>query len=532
MSTSRWSPSTTISARERMLLKRLVRTKKLFAFLRLHRHELFDKAFQDELTQMYRDSGEGKQPIAPALLAMVVLLQAYTKASDAEAVELSIVDARWQMVLDVLGSEEPAFSQGALQAFRQRLIAHDLDRRLLERTVELAKQTGIFDWKKLPKDLRIAVDSRPIEGAGRVEDTVNLLAHAARNLIECIARMLKRAADDVAREAGAPLLIGSSVKRALDLEWSDREQKNSAIVTLAEQLDRLQAWVEHNLAEQTAQPPLSEHLETLRQLREQDLEPDPDGRPRIRRGVAADRRVSVSDSQMRHGRKSDTKLFNGYKGHVAADLDLGLVLACAITPANRPEGEAAPQLQQDIAHYPTRNKVSELFIDRAYVTSTLVSSVLQCGGDVLCKPWVARNGKLFPKNAFKIDLRSRTITCPAGEVEHFRLAADVEFDAQACSRCRLRSRCTTAKESSGRTITIAADEHLQQRLRKLIATPRGRERLRERVPVEHRLAHLARKQGPRARYRGTRSNLFDLRRHSAVINLEVLHNLHAFANAA
>jgi hypothetical protein len=67
MSVPHWSPSATVSAREQWLLKRLVRTKKLFAFLRLHRHELFDEVFQLELADMYRDSGEGKQPVAPAL---------------------------------------------------------------------------------------------------------------------------------------------------------------------------------------------------------------------------------------------------------------------------------------------------------------------------------------------------------------------------------------------------------------------------------------------------------------------------------
>lgn len=534
MSTPRWSPSATISAREQWLLKRLTRTKKLFAFLRLHRHELFDQAHQAELAQMYRDSGEGKQPVAPALLAMVVLLQAYTKASDAEAVELSLVDARWQMVLDVAGRDEPAFSQGALQAFRQRLIAHDMDRRLLERTVELAKQTGIFDWKKLPKDLRLAVDSRPIEGAGRVEDTFNLLAHAARQLIVCVARVLKRAPDELSAEAGAPLLMESSIKKALDVEWSNPEQKSSAIVTLVEQLDRLQTWVERNLAEQAAQPPIAEHIETLQKLRSQDLEPDPEGggKPRIRRGVAEDRRVSVTDSQMRHGRKSKSKRFNGYKGHIAADLDLGLVIACAVTAANRPEAEAAPELQHDIACYSTRNSIAELYIDRGYIGSALVPAVLERGGEVLCKPWVARNGKRLTKGDFKIDMRAHTITCPAGEVEYFTPGEVVQFDPDACSHCALRSKCTAASSGAGRTVNIAADEQLQHRLRKLIATPRGRQRLRARVPVEHRLAHIARKQGPRARYRGVRSNLFDLRRHAAVINLEALHQLHDFANAA
>lgn len=67
---------------------------------------------------------------------------------------------------------------------------------------------------------------------------------------------------------------------------------------------------------------------------------------------------------------------------------------------------------------------------------------------------------------------------------------------------------------------IADDEQLQHRLRKLIATSKGRERLRERVKVEHALAP---KQGRRARYLGTRKNVFDLRRHAAVVNLEAIH---------
>ena len=93
----RWFPSVTLSKREQFLIGRMTRTGKLFAFLRQHRHELFDGAFQAELEGMYRTSGEGKEPVAPALLAMVLLLQAYTGTSDAQAVELAIVDARWQM---------------------------------------------------------------------------------------------------------------------------------------------------------------------------------------------------------------------------------------------------------------------------------------------------------------------------------------------------------------------------------------------------------------------------------------------------
>ena len=62
----RWSPSVTLSRREQFVVGRMARTGKLFAFLRKSRHELFDDAFQAELEAMYRDSGEGKQPVAPA----------------------------------------------------------------------------------------------------------------------------------------------------------------------------------------------------------------------------------------------------------------------------------------------------------------------------------------------------------------------------------------------------------------------------------------------------------------------------------
>lgn len=180
MAITRWNPSRMYTRQEEALLKSLRRTRKLFAFLRDHRHELFDDDMQEALEGMYRDTGAGKDPVCPAVLAMSALMQGYLQVSDAEAVQLTMVDLRWQMVLDCLGNTEEAFSQGAFQSFRQRFIAHDMDRRLLEKTAVVARRTKAFDFRQLPKDLRIAIDSSPLEGAGRVEDTVNLLAHAGR----------------------------------------------------------------------------------------------------------------------------------------------------------------------------------------------------------------------------------------------------------------------------------------------------------------------------------------------------------------
>ena len=256
MTIARWNPPVAPTRREQFLLKRLGRVRKLFGFLRVHRHELFNDAFQDELASMYRTTGAGKDALPPAMMAMAMLVQGYLGISDAEMVELTVVDLRVQMVLGCLDAEAPAFSQGALQVFRERLIAADLDRRVLECTVELAKRTKAFDPRKLPKSLRVAIDSSPLEGTGRVEDTFNLLAHAARNVVRCAASLLGWTDERVCTQAGIPLLVESSIKRALDIDWDDAVEKAEAITTLVRQLDALQAWIARRLPEEVAKPPL------------------------------------------------------------------------------------------------------------------------------------------------------------------------------------------------------------------------------------------------------------------------------------
>ncbi len=521
MTIARWTPPVALTRQEQFLLKRLDRVRKLLGFLRLHRRELFDEAFQAELATMYRTTGAGKPARSPALMAMAMLVQGYLGMSDAEMIELTVVDLRVQMVLGCLGAETPPFSQGALQEFRERLIAADLDRRLLERTVDVAKRSQAFDYRKLPKTLRVAIDSSPLEGAGRVEDTFNLLAHAARNVVQCAASLLGWTHAQVCGQAGIPLLAASSVKRALDIDWNDASAKAEAIRTLSRQLDALQAWIAHRLPEEIAKPPLKASLATLVQIRTQDLEPDPKGGARIRDGVATDRRVSIADPEMRHGRKTKSKRFNGFKRHLATDVDRGLIVACAITPANRPEEEAIPSLKTDLARQGL--EVDQLLIDRGYINSTLVDDVLRRRGRIVCKPWKSHNGDQFPKSAFSLNLRDRTIECPAGQVQRFSFGTVVEFDPEACDPCVLRSQCTTAELGHGRSVAIAENERLQARLRQQIQTAVGRAALRERTMIEHKLAHISQRQGNAARYVGIRKNTFDLRRASAIQNLETLH---------
>jgi hypothetical protein len=104
MRSMRWEPSKGYTKLEMLLLERSRKKRRLFAFLREHRLELFDEGFQSELEGMCRGTGAGRTPLPPALLAMAVVLQGYLRMSDADAVEATVTDLRWQMVLDCLGA--------------------------------------------------------------------------------------------------------------------------------------------------------------------------------------------------------------------------------------------------------------------------------------------------------------------------------------------------------------------------------------------------------------------------------------------
>src|SRR5438045_2995831 len=242
-SQSRWVFPVELTKLEAMVCRRLARNGRLFAFLRKHRHELFDDGFQAELAAMYSDLPRGTPPKPPALLAMVTLLQAYERKSDASAVEEAVFDRRWQMVLNCIGTDEPIFSQGVLVDFRRRLIKHDLDRRLLDRTVELARAKGDFG----DRALRIALDSSPLWGAGRVEDTFNLLGHALEVVVDCAAFVLDVTAERVRTDAKLQLLGGSSLKAVLDIDWDKDDEQARALGRLLGEVKALRDWLEKEL---------------------------------------------------------------------------------------------------------------------------------------------------------------------------------------------------------------------------------------------------------------------------------------------
>ena len=478
------------------------------------------KAFQGELAALYAESPLGQPPIAPAQLALALILQAYTGVSDDEVIEATTMDRRWQLALDCLDGHEPPFSKGTLVGFRARLIGQNLDRRLIERTIEVAKASGAFS----PKALRVALDSRPLWGAGKVEDTDNLLGHALRKALGVIARQQGRGLAELAAEAGASVVGGPmSLKAALDLDWDDVGARSQGLRVVLRVVLQALAAVEHWLdgqPEAAADGQVQASRVAAAQVRSQDIELAANGEPTLRRGVSRERRISVQDEQMRHGRKSRRVRVDGYKRHVLHDLESGLVRAVGVTAANAAEASVTTDLDADLAaQHVGLTDLDELHLDRAYLSSRWVRE-RPATLTIRCKAWPVRNGDRFPKTAFTLDWQRQQLECPNHITLPFQLGGTVHFPAAVCAVCPLQIRCTTS--THGRSVHIHPDERLLAELRERQQTREGRAQLRERVAVEHTLAHVSYWQGKRARYCGQRKNLFDLRRCAVVHNLHVL----------
>ena len=516
-----WRTETALTGLEERIIKRCGK-RRVFVFLRELRHRIFDEAMQVKLAAAYKEMIRGKERVPPAQLAMALLLQAALDVPDHEVVELTVMDRRWQMVLGCLGAEEPLFAQGTLFNFRQRMIAKGLDQELFDKTVALARETGGFSATYL----RAAFDASPLWGAGRVEDTFNLIGRAAMHVVRTAAERLGRPFAEIAGEAGIPVVAATSIKTGLDIDWDNPDARTTGLTKLLSQVQSLGMWLDQELKEQLTQPPLEEQWKLVQKLIAQDTEPDPEGGGgrRITDGVAKDRRISVSDPDMRHGRKSKRKRIDGYKRHIAVDVDTpGLICGVAVTPANQPERTASQALLADLNRQ--RLNLAELFIDRGYLGDESIEALRKQGMQVHCKPFPLRNGDRFDKGDFEIDVVENSVRCPEGIVVPLRLGASAHFPADKCDPCPKREACTRAKPGRGRSLSIHPNEPFMLELRQKAKSIEGRANLRTRVKVEHRLASIHTRQGQRARYRGLRKNLFDVRRHAAVENLFVIDRL-------
>jgi len=243
----------------------------------------------------------------------------------------------------------------------------------------------------------------------------------------------------------------------------------------------------------------------LQRLIAQDVEEKPEGGCQIKEGTEKDRVVSVEDPEMRHGHKSASQRFNGHKAAVAVEMESQLISGVEVLAGNAGDQEKA----RELVHQSERvmeAEVEETVGDCAYGGGPTRRAFAEEERVLTAKVPASSNGDGFPKSAFAIDLEKREVRCPAGQTTNdYRSAGEggggrFVLVAVTCQACPLRSQCVRGR--GPRSISLQAEEDLQQRARVHNQTEAGRRSLRQRVVVEHRIARLVQLGIRQSRYFG------------------------------
>jgi transposase len=497
-----------------------------YGWLASQRGELFR---DEEFAGLYVLTN-GRPSVPPSLLATALVLQTYDGVSDAEAKQRADYDLRWKVALGVEVDARP-FAKSTLQEFRAQLILHEEQATIFRQSLELAKRRGKFRTKDGEKrTLQVALDTTNILGRGAVKDTYNLLGDGIVHLARALATLAGEPLAAWAAAHGYGRYVGeTSLKGTAEIDWSDAEQRRRFLGEIVADADRLleRARVARGEldAGSTAETALVEASGLLRRLLIQDVERRDDG-PVLKEGVAKDRRVSVHDPEMRHGRKSASKRFDGHKAAVAVDADEQLITAVAVLPGNAQDRERALELVAE-SEANTGCAVAETLADGAYGDGETRQAFADAGRRLVAKVPAEQNGGRFTKSDFTLDLEAGTASCPGGQQSRdfwprpgggglFRFAPDV------CAACPLRAHCL--KGQGGRSVRIHPQEQLLQAARAEQAGPAGRALRTRRQVVEHRIARLVQLGIRQARYIGRTKTLFQLLLAAAVANLTLLAN--------
>lgn len=452
----------------------------------------------EEFADLFCD--RGRQSIPPQIVATVMVLQRIEGLSDREAVERFSFDLRWKHACGGLDYDYPSFKHSVLVDMRARLRDSERPDRVFERVLQVCRQAGLVGRKRV-------LDSTALYDAVSTQDTVTLIRAAIRGLLkasdksmaaeiqECLSRE-----DDYAH-AGKPAC-----------DWEDREAREALVDALARDGYAALAYLQgKKLSAEVCQA-----MQLLAQVLGQDLDTGQDGTYRIARKVNKDRILSTVDPEARHGHKSTSRKFDGYKGHISVDPDSEIIVASDVTAGNVGDAQGASGKLVDEAKKAAAaatqqgtGEAVEVFGDASYGAADLVQQLEQAGiashGKVQAA--VGRGG-IFSKDKFDIDLTQDTVTCPQGIVVPIRRSKEegsyrfAKFGAH-CESCPLRSQCTDSK--SGRNIRIHEQEELLQRHRRAQQDPAWKERYRATRPkVERKFGHLMRRKhgGRRARVRG------------------------------
>jgi len=237
------------------------------------RHNLFR---DEDFAALYHAS-HGRPSVPPSMLCVALLLQSHDRCSDAEARDRAAYDLRWKVALGTADTERP-FTKSTLQMFRAQLLFHDHLRLPFERSLELARKSGIL---KSGGKLRLAVDTTNILGRGAVRDTYNLVADGILAVTRLLAKASGKPVEKWAAEHDLSAYLASSIKSEADIDWTSEAEKQAFLGALVEDAQRVLQMAGKMRTSMVVGSPADERLlkvtEVLSQVLLQDVEDAGDG---------------------------------------------------------------------------------------------------------------------------------------------------------------------------------------------------------------------------------------------------------------
>jgi len=300
----------------------LVPPGSVFAFLAEHRTELFP----DEFTADLFPSRTGRPSLPADLVGSVLVLKELYDLPDTQTADALKFDIRWKVACG-RSLLQMSFDPSALVYWRKRIAKSERPDRVFDAVAEVIAGTGILRGRR-----KRCVDSTVFDDAVATMDTVSQLMAAMRK----VARVVPGAAGVI---AGVCRLDYSRPGKP-DIDWDDPAAKEQLVSDLVnDALAVLAELTGEGAPERDAAA--ADALGLLALVAGQDVEPaegsdGTDGRWRIARKVAPDRVISTVDRQARHTRKCKSKRRDGFRGHVAAEPESGLITDCEMTMATGP----------------------------------------------------------------------------------------------------------------------------------------------------------------------------------------------------
>lgn len=562
-----------------------------YALLADHAEELFDD-YQFEY--LYCEDN-GRPCIPPGQMFTLLLLQMHDKCSDEEAIQRSTFDLRWSVALDIEIAERLC-GRSTLQEFRAKVLLHDEAEKQFKSILGLARKLGIIKgplqiaMDTTPIFGRGAVrDTYNLIGDG-IRKVGQVLAR-----LQAISPEQWAAKNDFARyweasslkgEAGIDwndetqrrvflnslvadaeriLLLGDTLAEKA-IEYAPKILEASALLRRiiiqdttprpeppkggGKDFTSAKNSTETGSVEASKSVPSEPSAPEAREPGAPTATPpeEPDTDPpeessgnsrrlgemvRIRQGTAKDRILSVSDPEMRHGRKSASKLFNGYKLSLTNAIKSGLILSLDIISAGAGDNEGAFELVVQ-AQENTGLEVERALADCAYGDGATRKIFHDAGIDLSAKVPADPRESPFPKSRFFFDLTDKivTATCPAGETsstmdyrtrkEYEEPVRRVRFSKETCANCVYHDDClrrVDKKSSWGRTIELHPQEALLQEARLLQSSSEFREDIKNRQTAEHTIGRVIQLGARQARYSGKAKTKYQMTMIAIVANL-------------